>query len=158
MVRIACSGHRGLPEATERLVAEALVSELGARTGELVGLSCLADGADTLFAQALLDAGGTLIAGVPAAQYRAGLPQWHHATYDTLWARASELIQLDHVESTSESHMAASERMLSEADELVAVWDGQPARGYGGTADVVDTAKQHGVPVTVIWPDGATRD
>jgi len=33
--------------------------------------------------------------------------------------------------------MAASAYMIDHADELWAVWDGQPARGYGGTADVV---------------------
>jgi hypothetical protein len=38
------------------------------------------------------------------------------------------------------------------------VWDGQPARGYGGTADVVAYAKRTGVPYSVIWPEGATRD
>jgi hypothetical protein len=41
---------------------------------------------------------------------------------------------------------------------LVAVWDGQPARGLGGTADVVAYARQRGVPMEVIWPRGATRD
>ena len=41
---------------------------------------------------------------------------------------------------------------------LVAVWDGQPARGLGGTADVVAYARQRGVPMEVIWPQGATRD
>ncbi|WP_198036875.1 hypothetical protein [Nocardia sp. BMG51109] len=48
--------------------------------------------------------------------------------------------------------------MLDDADELFAVWDGKPARGYGGTADVVAVARQRGMPVTVIWPDGAQRD
>ncbi|MGW5646007.1 hypothetical protein ACWEV3_27990 [Saccharopolyspora sp. NPDC003752] len=41
---------------------------------------------------------------------------------------------------------------------MLAVWDGQPARGFGGTADVVDSARKRGVDVTVIWPDGARRD
>jgi hypothetical protein len=41
---------------------------------------------------------------------------------------------------------------------LVAVWDGQPARGLGGTADVVVAyARERGVLVQVIWPEGATR-
>jgi hypothetical protein len=40
---------------------------------------------------------------------------------------------------------------------LVAVWDGQPSRGLEGTADVVAYANQRGVPVEVIWPEGATR-
>lgn len=68
------------------------------------------------------------------------------------------MVRLDHHESTSQSHMDASMYMLGRADRLLAVWDGQPARGYGGTADVVDAAEQQGVPVTVIWPDGASRD
>ena len=31
------------------------------------------------------------------------------------------------------------------------------ARAFGGTADVVDYAHAHGVPVTVSRPDGAYR-
>lgn len=30
--------------------------------------------------------------------------------------------------------------------------------GLRGTADVVTYARQRGVPVTVIWPEGASRD
>jgi hypothetical protein len=48
--------------------------------------------------------------------------------------------------------------MLDHADLLWAVWDGQPARGYGGTADVVAAARAKGLPVRVIWPHGAHRD
>jgi hypothetical protein len=54
--------------------------------------------------------------------------------------------------------MAASRAMLDKADRLFAVWDGEPARAYGGTADVVTEARQRGIPVTVIWPKGASRD
>ena len=38
------------------------------------------------------------------------------------------------------------------------MWDGKPARSYGGTADVVAYARERGTPVRVIWPDGAHRD
>jgi hypothetical protein len=65
---------------------------------------------------------------------------------------------MDYIDSDSEAHMAASAYMLDQADELWAVWDGQPARGYGGTADVVTYAREHGKAVRVIWPDGARRD
>ena len=158
MTRLAITGHRGLPEHTERLVDKALRAEIARHgDGELIGLSAIADGADTLFAQAVLDRGGSLVVIIPAERYRAGLPADHHATYDALLARASRVIKLDHVESTSEAHMDASIRMLEEADHVVAVWDGQPARGYGGTADVVDAARKAGTPVTVIWPPGASR-
>ncbi|NUP64306.1 MAG: hypothetical protein HOW71_19265 [Nonomuraea sp.] len=53
--------------------------------------------------------------------------------------------------------MTASARMLDDAEVLFAIWDGQPARGYGGTADVVAEARRREVPVRVIWPDEARR-
>src|SRR5882724_4800182 len=154
MPRLAVSGHRGLPEPTERLIDEALRAEIRSRTnGDLIGVTCIADGADSLFAQAVLDFGGSLHVIIPATKYRDALPAEHHATYDSLLARAADITRLDHVESDSTAHMDASLRMLDEADELLAVWDGKPARGYGGTADVVEAARARRIPVTIIWPD-----
>jgi hypothetical protein len=66
--------------------------------------------------------------------------------------------KLPFAESTAESHMAASEFMVDRADELYAVWDGLPARSYGGTADVVTYARDQGKPVRIFWPEGAHRD
>jgi hypothetical protein len=54
--------------------------------------------------------------------------------------------------------MEASQTMLDRADYLFAIWDGKPARGYGGTADVVAEARDRRIPVTIIWPEGATRE
>ncbi len=57
-----------------------------------------------------------------------------------------------------QAHMAASELMISVVSELFAVWDGKPARGSVGTADVVARARGCGRRVRVIWPERATRD
>lgn len=122
MTRVAISGHRELPTQTERLVDIALRSEIANRVdGTVVGVSCIADGADSLFARAVLDAGGQLVVFVPAEKYREELPASHQPIYDALLAKASEVIRLDHVESDSEAHMDASLRMLDQADELIAV-------------------------------------
>lgn len=43
------------------------------------------------------------------------------------------------------------------SDELLAVWDGRPAWGFGGTADVVAYAERTGTPVRILWPEGARR-
>jgi hypothetical protein len=157
MQRIAVSGHRGLPDATCRLVDAAIRAKLAGLPG-VTGLSLLADGADQIFARAVLDHGGQIEAIVPAVSYRDGLPAGAHAEYDRLLAQAVTVHRLPFTESTSEAHMAASRFMLGRADQLWAVWDGEPARGYGGTADVVACARGHGVPVQVVWPDGAHRD
>lgn len=160
MTRIAVTGHRGFDARTVALVDEAIRTELGALglTDGLFGVSCLADGADQIFARAVLECGGLLEVIVPADEYRDGLPDAAHATYDELIAKATQVRQLGFVRSDERAHMAASAEMLRDADRLFAVWDGQPARGYGGTADVVAYARGRGVPVTVIWPNGATRD
>ena len=159
MIRLAVTGHRGLSDPSARLIDDALRTVVGTRAdNELTGLSCIADGADALFAQAVLDAGGHLVVVVPAEKYRQGFPDSYLPTYDRLISQASEVVHLDHVESDSRAHMDASLRMIALADELVAVWDGKPARGYGGTADGVDAARERGLPVTIVWPDGAQRD
>ena len=158
MYRIAISGHRGLPAPTASLVDQAIRAALAERTPEVTGLSCLADGADQIFARAVTELGGTLEAVIPATEYREKLPADSRPAYDDLLAQATDVHRLPFTESTSESHMAASKLMVDGADELYAVWDGKPACGYGGTADVVAYAREHGTPVRVIWPDGAQRD
>jgi len=158
MLRVAVSGHRNLPDGTVHLVDKAIRAALSEIAAKVTGLSCLADGADQIFARAVLDLGGDIEAVIPAEKYRDGLPGQAHEEYDRLLAKAVAVHKLPFVESTSEAYMAASELMINEADELYAVWDWRPARGYGGTADVVAYARDRGKPALVIWPDGAERD
>lgn len=157
-MRIAITGHGGLPAATEQLVNRAIREQLSAVGQDITGVSNLADGPDQLFAQAVLEAGGQLEVIIPAARYRDGLPESAHASYDRLLSKASKVHRLNRVESTAEAHMEASNVMLDTADRLFAVWDGEPARAYGGTADVVAEARKREIPVTIIWPEGASRD
>ncbi|GCB50458.1 hypothetical protein SNL152K_7802 [Streptomyces sp. NL15-2K] len=123
----------------------------------LTAVSCIADGPDSWFAEAALKHGGQLEVVVPASEYRASLPEWHRPVYDELYACAADVHETGMTESTSEAHMAGSEALVGLVDELIAVWDGKPAWGYGGTADVVAYAERTGVPVRVLWPEGATR-
>jgi hypothetical protein len=158
MHRIAISGHRGLPDSTADLVDEAVRAVLAEHAPDVTGISCLADGADQIFARAVTDLGGKLEVMIPAARYRAGLPTEAHPEYDRLLAQAAAVRHMPFTESTSQAHMEASKAMIHQADQLFAVWDGQAARAYGGTADVVAYAREHGTPVRVIWPNGAERD
>ncbi|WP_367428591.1 hypothetical protein [Streptomyces celluloflavus] len=157
-MRLGITGHRGLSTAVERLIRDALDAELQkCDMAELCGVSCIADGPDAWFAEAVLARGGRIEVVVPAEQYRDGLPASHHAAYDALLEQAVETHDTGIRESTSRAHMAGSEILVGLVDSLVAVWDGEPARGYGGTADVVGYARRMGVPVRVVWPEGATR-
>ncbi|WP_147138922.1 hypothetical protein [Stackebrandtia albiflava] len=159
MPRIAVTGHRDLDDTTAGVIRAAFDARIAELTveGRVVGVSCLADGADALFAAAVLDAGGDLVAVIPAEKYRDGLPAAYRPEYDRLLGAALDVIRLDHVEVTARAYTDAGLASLVGADELIAVWDGRPAAGSGGSADVVAQAREQGVPVTVIWPDGARR-
>ena len=58
-MRIAISGHRGLPAPVQALVDRAIRAALAGQA-EVTGLSCLADGPDQIFARAVLDHGGQI--------------------------------------------------------------------------------------------------
>jgi hypothetical protein len=54
-------------------------------------------------------------------------------------------------------HDRAADMLLRHVDVLVAVWDGMPAEGAGGTPDIITQARQRGLPLLVISPrDGST--
>ena len=73
-------------------------------------------------------------------------------------SRASDVHETGMTASDSEAHMTGSEILVGLGDELVAVWDGKLAWGYGGTADVVAYAERNGVPVRVLWPEAPHAD
>ncbi len=157
-MRVGISGHRGLSADVEREVRDLLEAAVRDHDGtDLVGVSCIADGPDAWFAEYVLTFGGRLEVVIPAEEYREGLPEEHWPVYDHLMSRASEVHRTGMVASDSAAHMAGSEILVGLVDELLAVWDGRPARGYGGTADVVAYAERTGVPVRILWPVGASR-
>jgi hypothetical protein len=155
------TGHAGLPPPTAELVTTALRDTLRAHTLNLVGVTMLGPGADQLFARVVLELGGTLHVVQPTTgmQYRDGFEdEAARRGYDELYGQASHVQVLEHTESTEQAHMDAGRAVVDRSSVLVAVWDGQPSRGLGGTADVVSYARQRSVPVKVIWPEGASRD
>jgi hypothetical protein len=157
MTRVGITGHRDLSEATCRLVAAAITKQLG-EFGSVHGISSLAEGADQIFAEQVLNGGGALTAVIPSAHYG-----WSFATtagkaaYRRLRALATEVIELPFRSPSAEAYWAAGQRVVGLADVLLAVWDGTPSRGVGGTADVVAFAGERGVPTTVLWPPGSRR-
>jgi hypothetical protein len=157
--RIGVTGHTNLTEATIKLVYAALRDLLAPNASEgLVGVTCLARGADQVFAQVVLDVGGSIEVVLPAPDYRSKIKSTNLATYDALLAAAKLVYVMPFDTSGRESYMAASEYLLTNTDEIMAVWDGEASGGLGGTADVVAAARERGVPVRIVWPTGAERE
>ncbi|MEU3529716.1 hypothetical protein AB0E62_38755 [Streptomyces sp. NPDC038707] len=161
MTTIAVTGHMDLTEDTVPLVRAALDDLLKpyADDGDLVGISCIAEGADSLFAEAALAAGGRLTVVIPSRDYRRTKVKLDHAAlFDRLTEAADEVLVLPNDTADRHAYETANAVLLQRADRLVAVWDGKPPSGKGGgTADTVLEAQAAGIPVDVVWPDGAAR-
>ena len=157
MTRVAVTGHTDLPPDTTGLVADGLRAVL-ADAVPLVGLTCLAPGADQLFAEVVLDLGGRVEIVLPAADYReAKVAPGAWPRFDDLVRRADRVRTLPFPRSGRAAYQAAALAVLDAADLLVAVWDGVADSRPGGTAATVAAARDRGLPVSVVWPAGAQR-
>ncbi|MDG4788512.1 hypothetical protein O7626_21665 [Micromonospora sp. WMMD1102] len=159
MTRIGVTGHVMLADGTAELVYARLTEELRPYAGpELHGITCLADGADQLFARAVLACGGSYEAVIPALDYRQRAVREHNLRdFDELLRGATSVSYMPFPCSGREAYLAASLEMLRRCERLFAIWDGHPSADVGDTADVVRAAHEHQLPVTVLWPSGAQR-
>lgn len=114
-------------------------------------VSPLADGADQIAAEAALAAGFTLQAVLPFARedYLADFTAPAAlAGFETLVARATCVLELPGDRARPlEAYIMAGRATVAHSDILIAVWDGVPARGRGGTGEVVEHARRRGTPV-----------
>lgn len=159
---VAVTGHR--PHRLRHAQLERLDEQAAALFDDLAALaaeaavapptwlrSALAEGADRQLAQIALAQGCALHALLPfaCADYIADFD-----TPTSLWefgrllGRSRRLTELPGRRDAPEAaYHALVPALLAGADLLCAVWDGAPAQGPGGTAEVVAEALRRGVPV-----------
>lgn len=138
-------------------VLAALRTGTRARVLSRVAISALAEGADRLFADAALELGYRLDALLPfaSADYET---TFGDATttpdYRSLLARMTIVQALPNTLADSKAaYEAAGRTIVERCDVLVAVWDGKPAAGRGGTPEIIEHALACGKPT--IWIDAA---
>ena len=132
-------------------------------------ISSLAEGADRIAARAALEARFALdvILPCPAPIYaQTFIDDASRQEFASLSSRARATLTLPLAgdsaapldERLPATFEAAGLTMLAQSDILVAVWDGKPADGRGGTGQIVEEAARRGAPVVIVDPkDGATR-
>ncbi|WP_207956217.1 hypothetical protein [Rubrobacter marinus] len=135
-----------------------MATEIAKVEDELVGLCSLAVGADQIFANVLLASGGRLYAVIPCRGYAGTFDdEAARQEFERLLSAAHEVIELPFSEPSEEAFMAAGRAVADQCDLLLAVWDGQPAGGLGGTGDVVSHATDRSKKVKILWPEGSSR-
>jgi hypothetical protein len=142
------TGHQELTDPSGwRRLRSLLAVELDQVPAPLVGITSLAAGADQLFAQQVLTRGGELHVVVPFPDYGDLFSGVDRTRYRRLLRAAADAVVLPRSGSDEDCYMAAGQYIVDHCECLVAIWDGRPARGLGGTADVVGYALRRAVPV-----------
>jgi SMODS and SLOG-associating 2TM effector domain 1 len=171
-LRIGVTGHRRLDN--EAALAQRVREGLGLISARFpasdetpvhfVVLSELAEGADRLVVQEARSLLGDdrlrLVAVLPLARHDyvsdfAGAAS--REEFDAHLQEAMETVQIPVRPETSreDAYRQAGREVVDRSDVLLAIWDGQPAQGTGGTAEVVDYARDAGVSVLIV-PASAT--
>ena len=136
-MNIGITGHRHLgdPEAWH-WVADAMQRELDRLSTPIVAVTCLAVGADQLFARLVATRSGRVRAILPFKDYaRTFRPEEMDAYLNLLLSAEVEIIEVPGTDE--DAFLAAGHRVVALADLLFAVWDSEPARGASGTANIV---------------------
>lgn len=158
--RIGVTGHRSLPgdqqflDRVRRAVDDAVaLARNGGPAGQMTAVSALAEGADRLIADEVLGRPGALLEVVlPTTPDEYEMDFTEAASreeFRRLLNRASSVSVVPPGESRIANFERAGHVMLEQIDVLLAIWDGKPARGRGGTAEIVARARELGLPV--VW-------
>jgi hypothetical protein len=143
-MRVGITGHQRLPDpASWRWVEQEFDHLLSSLLPSLIGVTSLAIGADQLFAKAVLRHGGLLELVIPFAGYESTFSEGpDRREYSRLLRLALRAEVLEKRGSDEDAYFAAGKRMVDLSSLIFAVWNGKPAAGLGGTADVVSYALQ----------------
>ena len=147
LMRVGITGHQKRSGIDWEWVKRAVEAEFSSFPTKVRGFSSLAEGADQIFADALLRTGGELWAVIPTPDYLKQFEGSAREHFLALLEKASHTIQVEPMGSDGESFFAAGKYVVDSVDVLIAIWDGKPAGGLGGTADVVAYARQNGKAV-----------
>ena len=119
-------------------------------------VSSLAEGADVIAAEAALQCGMGLSACLPfpADIYARDFTPERWADSQRLVAASESVFELgEQLGGSTTAYEAAGRIVMAQSDILIAVWDGDPAQGRGGTAQIVAEAAALHLPVIHIDPE-----
>ncbi len=150
VLRLGVTGHQDLPDDVVPVLRERVLRVV-TEASHVVAISSLARGTDQFVARTVLDNGGAVEVVVPCGHYDTLFDDVGRAGYDELVAASSSVARLPYPEPTEAAFLAAGLVVVERCELLLAVWDGEPARGLGGTADVVAYAGAIARPIERVW-------
>jgi hypothetical protein len=153
MMKIGVTGHQKLDNPMAWDWVETIIrQELDKIQSAVTAITSLAIGADQLFASLVMQRGGQIYAVIPFAGYERTFSPSHIETYYNILSKSISVEVLKTKGTDEDAYLAAGKRIVELADLMFAVWDGKPAKGKGGTADIVAFVIEKKVPLIHINP------
>lgn len=156
---IGITGHRSIEETEEVLEKIDLVLEKLLHTYpdyQWSVLSPLAEGADRIVVKRIrrfanADAKLVVILPLSSDEYQRDFSApGSKQEFLQLLDQADRVIELSPRTNRDEAYAQAGQYILENCDVLVAIWDGKPARGKGGTGEIVKFGRERGLPIAWI--------
>lgn len=121
------------------------------------GYTCLASGADELFAEMLIRNNIKYTVVIPCINYETTFDEKAFESFLLSKNKASKIIQLNNNQPSEKAFNDAGKAVVDNSEILIAVWNGEEAKGLGGTGDIVEYAKSKNKKIIHLNPITKTK-
>jgi hypothetical protein len=155
---VGFTGHRKILEEEKARTAiyKFLEAQKADSSGKIYGVTSVAAGADLIFAETCLRLQIPLriLLPFPEEEFRKDFdePTWKRAENVMSRALAVDVVGTD--PSRDARYYECGVETVQQSKLLLALWDGKPSNGLGGTEDIVSFARDQGRPV--VWVNSET--
>ncbi len=171
--RVGFSGKRALSdEGKMRQSLDKVWNELRHRVdGDLEAYGSLAEGGDILFAESALEQNIPWSGLFPfdPEQFEKDIGATWMSRYLSIQSGAASIDVWAETSSKESAYYQSGQEVLESSEIFLVIWDGKPAQGLGGTAQMVEAARVREIPLVWIhsetgeivyerFPDGPMRD
>jgi len=140
-MKVGITGHQNIgSDETVKWVTNILTAYINSISIES-GITSLAIGADQLFAHFLQHRNIPYTVIIPCDNYEQTFSDTASLqNYQALLDASFNDFHLPFHEPTEAAFYQAGKEIVDRSDMMIAIWDGQPAKGLGGTGDIVTYA------------------
>ncbi|WP_166336985.1 hypothetical protein [Sphingobacterium chungjuense] len=139
-MKIGITGHQEFEADLTDWIENEITKEITMMRQIRSAYTCLAIGADQLFAKVMISLNIQLTAIIPCSRYEDTFDTNNRERYLELLSLCKQIKKLNYSEPSEKAFLEAGHVIAEESDVLFAIWDGKPAKGLGGTADIVEYA------------------
>jgi hypothetical protein len=160
VLAIGFTGHRTLHDEPKlrQVILDCLRRQKAASRWIVYGVSSAAAGADQIFAESCLELEIPLrvLLPKPVEHFRNDFKAESWQRTEKILDKAISVEVTGNRNEGSEQYYDCGIQTIAESQLLMAIWDGEPSRGAGGTQEIVSYAEKIGHPV--VWIHSVTGE